>query len=107
MIQTGTIAAVAVAFAKFLGYLNPSLGDGNVLWEAGSGFKITAAQLIGIALIVLLTYINTRGIKTGKIIQTSFTTAKLIALFGLIAFGFLIASSGEVWNQNWSDCMGH
>src|SRR5687767_10210613 len=66
VIQTGTIAAVAVAFAKFLGYLEPSLGDGNIVWQATATFKITAAQLVGIALIVLLTYINTKGIKTGK-----------------------------------------
>ena len=103
VIQTGTIAAVAVAFAKFLGYIRPEFGDGNVIWQVTSGFKITAAQLVGIALIILLTYINTRGIKTGKMIQTSFTTAKLLALFGLIAFGFLLAASSDVWNQNWQD----
>ena len=103
VIQTGTIAAVAVAFAKFLGYLVPELGDRNIIWQVTDTFKITAAQLVGIALIVLLTYINTKGIKTGKIIQTSFTTTKLIALFGLIAFGFLLASSADVWNQNWQD----
>jgi len=103
VIQTGTIAAVAVAFAKFLGYLSPGLGDGNTVWQVTDTFKITAAQLVGIALIVLLTFINTKGIKTGKIIQTTFTTTKLLALFGLIAFGFLIASSADVWNQNWED----
>lgn len=103
VIQTGTIAAVAVAFAKFLGYLAPGLGDGNILWQSSGNFKITAAQLVGIALIILLTYINTKGIKTGKIIQTSFTTAKLLALFGLIAFGFFIAANWDVWNQNWTN----
>ena len=103
VIQTGTIAAVAVAFAKFLGYIVPQLGDGNIIWQVTDNFKITAAQLVGIALIVLLTYINTKGIKTGKIIQTTFTTTKLLALFGLIAFGFLMASSAEVWNQNWQN----
>src|SRR6186713_2220432 len=51
VIQTGTIAAVAVAFAKFLGYINPDFGDGNVIWKLFASFKITAAQLIGIALI--------------------------------------------------------
>ncbi len=105
VIQTGTIAAVAVAFAKFLGYIVPSLGDGNVVFgDAGSdGFKITAAQLVGIVLIVLLTAINTRGIQTGKLIQTSFTTAKLLALFGLILFGFFIAANWDTWNLNWEN----
>lgn len=103
VIQTGTIAAVAVAFAKFLGYIQPNLGDGNVIWQVTDNFKITAAQLVGIALIILLTYINTKGIKGGKLIQTTFTTAKLLALFGLIAFGFFIAANWDVWNQNWAN----
>lgn len=102
VIQTGTIAAVAVAFGKFLGYLEPSLGDGNILIGHADGFKITAAQLVGIGLVVLLTYINTRGIKSGKLIQTTFTTAKLLALFGLILFGFLAAKSA-IWDANWAD----
>lgn len=102
VIQTGTIAAVAVAFGKFLGYLVPSLGDGNILIGSAEGFKITAAQLVGIALIVLLTYINTSGIKSGKLIQTTFTSAKLLALFGLIIFGFL-AAKGTIWDANWAD----
>jgi APA family basic amino acid/polyamine antiporter len=102
VIQTGTIAAVAVAFGKFLGYLEPSLGDGNILIGDAGGFKITAAQLVGIGLVVLLTYINTRGIKSGKLIQTTFTTAKLLALFGLILFGFLAAKSA-IWDANWND----
>jgi len=102
VIQTGTIAAVAVAFGKFLGYLEPSLGDGNIVIGDASGYKITAAQLVGIGLIVLLTYINTRGIKSGKLIQTTFTTAKLLALFGLIIFGFIAAKSA-IWDGNWQD----
>ena len=59
VIQTGTIAAVAVAFGKFLGYIEPSLGDGNILFTFSESFRISAAQLVGIVLIVLLTYINT------------------------------------------------
>ena len=102
VIQTGTIAAVAVAFGKFLGYLVPSLGDGNILVGSAEGFKITAAQMIGIVLIVFLTAINTRGIKSGKIIQTTFTTAKLLALFGLIIFG-LFAAKSAIWDANWED----
>jgi APA family basic amino acid/polyamine antiporter len=100
IIQTGTIAAVAVAFGKFLGYLVPSLGDGNIIFQLTNGFKISSAQLVGIVLIVLLTYINTRGIKSGKIIQTTFTAAKLLALFGLLLFGFFAAKSA-VWDGNW------
>src|SRR6476619_4602634 len=57
VIQTGTIAAVGVAFGKFLGYLNFSFGDGNILFQLGSGFKISAAQVVGIVTIILLTYI--------------------------------------------------
>jgi basic amino acid/polyamine antiporter, APA family len=101
VIQTGTIAAVAVAFGKFLGYLEPSLGDGNVLIQLGT-FKISAAQVVGIFMIVLLTYINTRGIKSGKMIQTTFTAAKLISLFGLLLFGFM-AAKAAVWDANWQD----
>ena len=102
VIQTGTIAAVAVAFGKFLGYIEPSLGDGNIVLNVSENFKISAAQIVAIVLIVLLTYINTRGIKSGKAIQTSFTTAKLIALFGLIIFGFIAAKSA-IWDANWSN----
>jgi basic amino acid/polyamine antiporter, APA family len=102
VIQTGTIAAVAVAFGKFLGYLRPSLGDGNVIIQVSEGFKISAAQLVGIVLIILLTYINTRGIKSGKFIQTTFTATKLLALFGLLIFGFF-AAKGVVWDANWQD----
>ncbi|HEX2607546.1 MAG TPA: amino acid permease [Flavisolibacter sp.] len=102
VIQTGTIAAVAVAFGKFLGYLEPSLGDGNVLLHFSDSFKITAAQVVGIVLIILLTYINTRGIKGGKLIQTTFTSTKLLALFGLIIFGLLAAKS-SIWDGNWQD----
>jgi APA family basic amino acid/polyamine antiporter len=58
--------------------------------------------MTSIFLIILLTYINTRGIKTGKLIQTSFTVAKLAALFGLIIFGFLLAANKNIWDSNWS-----
>lgn len=111
VIQTGTIAAVAVGFAKFAGYFLPALVwnddnsfnffpsiiDGKTKW----GFQIHYAQLVGVALIVLLTYINTRGIKLGKIIQTIFTSTKLLSLFGLIIAG-LIAFKWDVWTANWN-----
>lgn len=102
VIQTGTIAAVAVAFAKFTAYLIPSFSEQNILLDAGF-VKISAAQIVAIISIVLLTYINTRGIQNGKVIQTVFTLAKLLSLFGLIIFGFLIGARQEVWDANWQN----
>jgi len=99
VIQTATIAAVGVAFARYTAYLIPSVGEGNILLDLGF-IRISAAQLLAIALIFFLTYTNTKGIKGGKIIQTSFTTAKLLALFGLIIFGFLLTKN-SFWHQNW------
>ena len=74
VIQTGTIAAVGVAFSKFAGYFFPSLElkDENILMHIGS-FKIYPAQLVSILLIIFLTYVNTKGVKGGKLIQTIFT----------------------------------
>jgi APA family basic amino acid/polyamine antiporter len=103
VIQTGTIAAVGVAFSKFAAYLIPMLSEDNKLYinESGS-FSISAAQLMSIAIISLLTYSNTRGVKGGKVIQNVFTSAKLISLFGLIIAGFVMFKP-EVWNANWSN----
>ncbi|MEO6832656.1 MAG: amino acid permease [Chitinophagaceae bacterium] len=103
VVQTGTIAAVAVAFAKFLGYLAPNLGEGNVLLHLGS-FSISAAQMVGIAIILLLTFINTRGVEGGKWIQAIFTSAKVLAMAALIFAGFiLVKDGGAIWKLNWSD----
>ena len=101
VIQTATIAAVGVAFSKFAGYLFSSLElkDENILWQIGA-FKLYPAQLVSIALICFLTYINTKGVKGGKIIQTTFTLTKLVSLFGLIVFGFLLVKDSH-WAENW------
>lgn len=101
VIQTGTIAAVGVAFAKFAGYFFPALNmqDQNILTHIGS-IKIYPAQIVAIAIVVLLTYVNTRGVKEGKIIQTTFTVSKLLSLFGLILCGFLFVDSSN-WSANW------
>lgn len=99
VIQTATIAAVGVAFARFSAYIFPSMGEGNVLLDL-SVIDISAAQLSAIILIVLLTYVNTRGIKEGKIIQTTFTISKLLALFGLMLCGFLFVRE-SFWTENW------
>ena len=104
VIQTATIAAVGVAFSKFAGYFIPALElkDENVVTQI-LGLKIYSAQLVSIVLIIFLTYINTKGVKGGKMIQTTFTVIKLVSLFGLIIFGFLLAAKSEIWNANWTD----
>lgn len=103
VIQTGTIAAVGVAFSKFAGYFIPALtlADENIIFQAG-WFKLYPAQLVSIALIIFLTYVNTRGVKEGKIIQSVFTVVKLFSLFGLMLFGFLLAAKADIWNNNWA-----
>src|SRR5471030_215183 len=111
VIQTGTIAAVGVAFSKFAAYIFPSINDNHILYpynhylkagEVAQGFSINAAQCVSIAMIVILTAINTRGVKSGKIIQNTFTLTKLASLFGLIIFGFIMLKS-DVWHANWTD----
>lgn len=99
VIQTGTIAAVGVAFSKFTAYLIPGVSEDRVLLEIGN-FHISPAQGLSIVTIILLTYINSRGVKNGKIIQTTFTITKLISIFGLIACG-LLALKGDIWHANW------
>ncbi len=103
VIQTGTIAAVGVAFGKFAGYLDPRLGDDNILMGTASGFHISAAQIVGIVTVVLLTYINTFGVKSGKWIQFFFTIAKIGAMAALIVFGFVLFSGARTWHANWED----
>lgn len=93
VIQTGTIAAVAVAFGKYTAYLVPALNDAAPLFEMGT-FKITWIQILGIAVIMLLTFINTRGVQSGKILQNVFTLSKIIAIVGLILAGFLMVKNG-------------
>jgi APA family basic amino acid/polyamine antiporter len=100
VIQTGTIAAVAVGFAKFAGYFFPALAWEDVNTFNFLGLSVHYAQLVAVVLIVVLTFINTRGIESGKLIQTIFTSTKLISLFGLIIAGF-IAFKWDVWNANW------
>jgi basic amino acid/polyamine antiporter, APA family len=104
VIQTGTIAAVGVGFGKFAGYLFPFLSEKNYLiGSAESAFKVSAAQLNSIAMIVFLTYINTRGIQSGRIVQLVFTIAKGAGLVLLIACGVFLVSNGSFWDVNWND----
>lgn len=111
VIQTGTIAAVGVAFSKFAAYLIPALSEDNKLLKIQTGldacnvptyFSVSSAQLMSIGIIALLTYSNTRGVKGGKWIQNIFTSTKLLALFGLIIAGFVMFKP-EVWEANWTN----
>lgn len=112
VIQTGTIAAVGVAFAKFLGLLVPALGPGNILlsfdwylpWmEQSREFKLSAAQLVGVGIIVLLTLFNCGGVQGGKWIQNIFTVAKTGALIALIVIGLTVAVNPTVMQANFAN----
>ncbi|MHC0446246.1 APC family permease [Flavobacterium sp. 3-218] len=102
VIQTGTIAAVGVAFSKFAAYLYEPLSDENILYELGA-FKLNAAQLVSILTIIILTFINSRGVKNGKILQTVLTIIKILSLLGLVIFGLALAAKASVWDANWAD----
>jgi APA family basic amino acid/polyamine antiporter len=108
VIQAGSIAAVGVAFSKFAAYIFPGLSDRHILLDLGF-IHVSAAQLTSILLIVVLTYINTLGVREGKWIQTIFTLAKIIALAGLVIFGFLLAARYTIAKANWSTgfTLGH
>ena len=107
VIQTGTIAAVAVAFAKFAGVIFPSVSEKNILLQIGE-FKIHAAQLVGILVIWVLTCSNFRNVKSGALVQNIFTFSKIIALLFVIAAGvyyiftndFLIQTSNQLISQS-------
>ncbi|HEX4644933.1 MAG TPA: amino acid permease, partial [Verrucomicrobiae bacterium] len=96
VIQTATIAAVAVGFARYLGVLFPRISERNYFIEpvrVGStsyAFSLSTAQLVGILLVALLTWMNTRGLKLGKLVQNIFTTAKTGSLLALIVLGAVV-----------------
>ena len=117
VIQTGTIAALGVAFSKFLGVLVPWLGDSteagaltlqfadiNLVagdWSKALGhFHITAGQGIGVLMVILLTAVNCRGIEEGKWIQNLFTLVKTLALAAVIVLGFAVVARTDIWSAN-------
>lgn len=108
VIQTGTIAAVGVAFARFLGVLAPGISP--TAWivppiqlSEGYALSLSTQQLVAILLLVLLTWINTRGVHLGKIIQNVFTSAKTLSLLGLIALGIFVGRNGAAIAENFGD----
>ncbi len=101
VVQTGSIAAVAVAFAKFTAVLVPWFAESNVLMRFG-GLSVNAGQLLAIASIVVLTLLNLRGVRLGKLVQDVFTVTKTAALFGIIVVGLTIGLNAESVAQNWA-----
>jgi APA family basic amino acid/polyamine antiporter len=101
VIQTGTIAAVGMAFAKFLGVIFPWVSE-SVIWFQFRFVKFGPVQIIAILSILFLTWINTRGIKQGKRIQNVFTTGKFLLLFLFIIIGLIFATNTQAIHLNLS-----
>jgi len=100
VIQTGVIAAVAVAFANYTAVFFPALE--NKILTIGESYSFTNKQILAMASIVLLTYINTKGVHSGKLIQLTFTSAKLFALFALIILGLYVGLQTDVLSNNFA-----
>jgi len=105
VIQTGTIAAVAVGFARYLGVLIPSISP--TAWiikpvdlSRNYALSLSKQQLVGVLMMVLLTYLNTRGLKLGKVIQNLFTSAKTLSLAALILLGVLVGRNAQAISAN-------
>jgi APA family basic amino acid/polyamine antiporter len=102
VIQTGTIAAVAVGFAKYAGVFVPWISADNHLIGSGK-VGLSTQQLVGILIVVFLTWLNSRGIRTGAAVQNVFTFAKILALLGLVAVGFLVGRNPQAVASNFTD----
>ena len=108
VIQTGTIAAVAVGFARYFGVMWPTLSESNYIVRPihlGSSYAISlsTAQLVGLLMIVLLTWMNTRGLKLGKFVQNVFTITKTGALIALIVLGVVVGWNATAASGNFGD----
>src|SRR5271157_3968234 len=108
VIQTGTIAAVAVAFARFLAVVFPPVSESSYLVEPihisqGYAVSLSTAQLMAIAIVALLTWTNSRGLEYGRIVQNLFTSAKTIGLAGLILTGLVFGRNATAIGTNFHD----
>src|SRR5437763_1793660 len=107
VIQTGTIAAVAVGFARYTGVLIPWVSETNYLIApirfGGYAVSLSTAQFIGLGMIALLTFMNTRGLSLGKLVQNIFTTAKTGALIALIVLGIIVGVKSGAGAENFHD----
>ena len=108
VIQTGTIAAVAVGFARYTGYLLPWFAEDHYLiapihLSPGYAISLSTVQLLGIVMVAVLTWTNTRGLDWGKFIQNTFTTTKTGALLALIVVGLLFGWNSGAVGPNFGD----
>ena len=107
VIQTGTIAAVAVGFARYLGVLFPAISPTTwIVAPIALGSKLAISlsvqQLVGVLMIVLITFLNTLGVRLGKLIQNIFTSAKTLSLVGLIILGIFVGKNAGAMTENFS-----
>ena len=101
VIQTGTIAAVAMAFAKYTSVFLPSVSEKNVLIDLGLwGHTINGAQVFAIISILMLTAINARGVNLGKLIQNTFTTTKIVSVVAIALAGLLVGWGSGAFDGN-------
>jgi APA family basic amino acid/polyamine antiporter len=111
VIQTGTISAVGIAFAKFAGVLFPAVAETNYLVgplhvSGGYAVSLSTAQLVAVALIALLTATNVLGLDYGKLVQNTFTVAKTGALLGIVVAGLALGWSASAVSTNFGDPWG-
>jgi APA family basic amino acid/polyamine antiporter len=99
VIETGLIAAVAIAFAKFTAVLFPYFNEQNILFKI-SDYTFTTTQLLALFVIILLTFINIQGLRFGKWVMNIFTVTKITALLGLIILGVIVGWGSDVWQLN-------
>src|SRR5580693_2632170 len=107
IIQTGTVAAVAIGFARFLGVLWPTIGESHYVIEpvhvtSGYAVSLSTAQMVAVLVILLLTWSNTRGLNYGKAIQNIFTSCKIASLAGLIVAGIFFGRNAAAIRANFS-----
>ena len=108
VIQTGTIAAVAVAFARFLGVFTDAVSPTQwivppIMLSQRYALSLSTQQLVAIMIIVLLTFVNTRGLQLGKLIQNVFTSAKTLSLIALVVLGIFVARNADALHANFTN----
>src|SRR5712692_11499697 len=108
VIQTGTIAAVSVAFARFLGVLTQVISPTKwvippIILSKNYAVSLSTQQLLAILIIVFLTIVNTRGLQLGKLIQNVFTSAKTLSLLALVALGIFVGRNADALATNFTN----